>query len=574
MFSRVCARKHGSHSAMGLGKLIACVLVMWLLVVLMISGPLFHNNEPDEQVLARLTRAVGELESLKQQNDELRSLLNAIKEPGHREAARRPSSSPSSSSSQPSKGGGGCEPSEEYEVRRRRVANGVQELWFYARAQLRKLLPSLSKEAQESLQRIVDNLAVYQRTIQLDLEEMRRADGYDAWRQAESRALSALVQERLSRLQHPADCGLAPKLVCNLNKGCGYGCQVHHATYCLIVAYATRRTLVLNSKGWRYAAGGWETVFRPVSNSCTEAGAEAVHWGPNVEGAPVVELPIIDSVQPRPPFLPLAVPADLAPRLVRLHGNPSLWWVSHVLGFLVRPQASLQRFLDQAATDMGFRGPVVGVHVRRTDKVGTEAAFHGLEEYMEWVDDYFDRLALREAGGGPAVRRRVYLATDEPKLLAEARTKYPSYQFYGDSRIARTASLGQRYSSESLRGVLLDIHMLSRCDYLVCTFSSQVCRLAYELLQLSHVDATERFRSLDDIYYFGGQSAHNQRAIYNHTAQSPQEIDVRVGDTLGIAGNHWDGFSKGVNRRTGRQGLYPAFKAVHKLDAVPFPPTP
>lgn len=553
---------------MGLGKLIACVLVMWLLVVLMISGPLFHNNEPDEQVLARLTRAVGELESLKQQNDELRSLLNAIKEPGHKEPQRP---SPQQQQQQPPPFSKGCEPSEEYEVRRRRVANGVQEQWFYARAQLRKLLPTLDKGDQASLQRIIDNLAVYRRTIQLDLEEMRRADGYDRWRQAESRALSELVQGRLSRLQHPADCGRAPKLVCNLNKGCGYGCQVHHATYCLIVAYATRRTLVLNSKGWRYAAGGWETVFRPVSNSCTEAGAQGVGWGSHAEASPVVELPIIDSVQPRPAFLPLAVPAELAPRLTRLHGDPSLWWVSHVLGFLVRPQASLQRFLDQAARDMGFRGPVVGVHVRRTDKVGTEAAFHGLEEYMEWVDDYFELLALRGGNTGP-LQRRVYLATDEPKLLDEARTKYPSYQFFGDSRIAKTASLGQRYSSESLRGVLLDIHMLSRCDYLVCTFSSQVCRLAYELLQLSHVDAADRFRSLDDIYYFGGQNAHNQRAIYNHTAQSPEEIDMRVGDTLGIAGNHWDGFSKGVNRRTGRHGLYPAFKAVHKLDAVPFPP--
>lgn len=570
MFSRACARKHGSPhgAAMGLGKLIACVLVLWLLVVLMISGPLFHNNEPDEQVLARLTRAVGELESLKQQNDELRSLLNAIKEPGRKEAPRPQQQPPPPSGS--SSSAGGCEPSEEYEVRRRRVANGVQEQWFYARAQLRKLLPGLSKEAQDSLQRIIDSLAVYRRTIQLDLEAMRAADGYDGWRRAESRALSELVQERLSRLQHPEDCGRARKLVCNLNKGCGYGCQVHHATYCLIVAYATRRTLVLNSKGWRYAAGGWETVFRPVSNSCTEAAAEGVHWGSHGDASAVVELPIIDSMQPRPAFLPLAVPAELAPRLVRLHGDPALWWVSHVLGFLVRPQASLRGFLERAARDMGFRGPVVGVHVRRTDKVGTEAAFHPLEEYMEWVDDYFDRLALR---GDPApLQRRVYLATDEPKLLDEARTKYPSYQFFGDSRIAKTASLGQRYSSESLRGVLLDIHMLSRCDFLVCTFSSQVCRLAYELLQLSHVDASERFRSLDDVYYFGGQNAHNQRALYNHTAQSPQEIDVRVGDTLGIAGNHWDGFSKGVNRRTGRQGLYPAFKAVHKLNAVPFPP--
>ncbi|KAH8027703.1 hypothetical protein HPB51_007253 [Rhipicephalus microplus] len=148
---------------------------------------------------------------------------------------------------------------------------------------------------------------------------------------------------------------------------------------------------------------------------------------------------------------------------------------------------------------------------------------------------------------------------------------YPDYQFYGDSRIANTAALGQRYSSESLRGVLLDIHMLSRCDYLVCTFSSQVCRLAYEILQLSHADAADRFHSLDDIYYFGGQKPHNQIAILNHTARSSEEIDVRVGDTLGIAGNHWDGYSKGVNRRTGRSGLYPAFKAVEKVESVPFP---
>ncbi|KAH7940441.1 hypothetical protein HPB49_000215 [Dermacentor silvarum] len=528
---------------MGLGKLIGCVLVMWLLVVLMISGPLFHSGEPDEQVLARLTRAVGELESLKQQNEELRSLLNAIKEPSRKESLKEPVHQQAAGQH------AGCgEPSLEYEVRRRKVANGVQELWFYARAQLKKLLPSLKQEDKATLQRIIDDLAMHRRTIQLDLEEMRRADGHDAWRQAESRALTDLLRSRLSQLQHPADCGRAPKLVCSLNKGCGYGCQVHHATYCLITAYATRRTLVLHSKGWRYSAAGWESVFLP-----------GVPWSADIASAPVVELPIIDNVQPRPAFLPLAVPEELAARLTRLHGQPALWWVS---------QPSLQRFFDQAAREMRFQGPVVGVHVRRTDKVGTEADFHGIEEYMEYVADYFERLSLK---GGSMPRRRVYLATDDPKLLAEARSKYPDYHFYGDSRIANTASLGQRYSSESLRGVLLDIHMLSRCDYLVCTFSSQVCRLAYEILQLSHVDAADRFHSLDDIYYFGGQKPHNQIAIYNHTARSSQEIDIRVGDTLGIAGNHWDGFSKGVNRRTGRSGLYPSFKAEEKVDSVPFP---
>ena len=65
-----------------------------------------------------------------------------------------------------------------------------------------------------------------------------------------------------------------------------------------------------------------------------------------------------------------------------------------------------------------------------------------------------------------------------------------------------------------------DIHMLSISDFLVCTFSSQVnhknarflkliiklnfmaqvCRIAYELMQQHHVDASDRFKSLDDIW--------------------------------------------------------------------------
>ena len=65
--------------------------------------------------------------------------------------------------------------------------------------------------------------------------------------------------------QNPKSCSTARKVVCNMSKGCGYGCQLHHVVYCLLVAYSTQRTLVLESKGWRYATGGWETVFRPLS---------------------------------------------------------------------------------------------------------------------------------------------------------------------------------------------------------------------------------------------------------------------------------------------------------------------
>lgn len=85
-------------------------------------------------------------------------------------------------------------------------------------------------------------------------------------------------------LQNPKDCSKAKKLVCNINKGCGYGCQLHHVVYCFMIAYGTQRTLILESQNWRYATGGWETVFRPVSETCTDrAGSSTGHWSGKAE---------------------------------------------------------------------------------------------------------------------------------------------------------------------------------------------------------------------------------------------------------------------------------------------------
>ncbi|KAJ8869550.1 hypothetical protein PR048_028541 [Dryococelus australis] len=87
-------------------------------------------------------------------------------------------------------------------------------------------------------------------------------------------------------------------------------------------------------------------------------------------------------------------------------------------------------------------------------------------------------------------------------------------------------------------------------------------------------DASDRFRSLDDIYYYGGQTAHNRVAILPHRAQDPREIDLERGDVVGVAGNHWDGYSKGKSMRTNRVGLYPSFKVMEKVHAVDFPTYP
>ena len=38
----------------------------------------------------------------------------------------------------------------------------------------------------------------------------------------------------------------------------------------------------------------------------------------------------------------------------------------------------------------------------------------------------------------------------------------------------------------------------------------QVSRIAYEIMQTRFPDAADHFKSLDDIWYFGGQDEHQQ----------------------------------------------------------------
>lgn len=90
-------------------------------------------------------------------------------------------------------------------------------------------------------------------------------------------------------------------------------------------------------------------------------------------------------------------------------------------------------------------------------------------------------------------------------------------------------------------------------------------------MQTRSSDASGKFRSLDDIYYFGGQNNHSQLAIASHVSRSPDEIDLVAGDLVNIAENRWNGFSVGTNLRTGRSGLYPSYKAAEYLDFVKYP---
>jgi len=542
------------RAVFNVGKLLVVLLIAWLLVLVFLTGPLLRNNESEEALAKKLLETQGEVSALQKERDQLRKSLRDNTGDAHEIIHEDKMDNDSEG------------PSNEYENYRRRAFRDTQELWFFARSRLEGLAKDKSK-LEQKIPEILSELETREQVVLTDLEMMKENDGHDDWRKQESLDLSNLVQARLKYLQNPENCGSARKLICNLNKGCGYGCQIHHAIYCFLVAYGTERTLILKSKGWRYNKKGFQDVFLPMSETCTDPEGSSRSGWPGKDSTQVVELPIVDSVNPRPPFLPPAVPADLIERISRLHGDPIVWWVSQFLKYMLRPQPHLLEMLDTTVNNFNIEHPIVGIHIRRTDKVGTEAAFHPVEEYMKYVEEWFRKQELTKAD----IKRRVYVASDDPKVLGECRKKYPEFEFLGDQNVAKSAAVSSRYSDSSLRGVIQDIHMLSITDYLVCTFSSQVCRIAYEIMQQGHVDASTRFKSLDDIWYYGGQDEHQQEAVFNHHALHHGEIEVEVGDVLGVAGNHWDGFNKGRNHRTNRVGLYPEFKTREKLRIVEFP---
>jgi glycoprotein 6-alpha-L-fucosyltransferase len=126
---------------------------------------------------------------------------------------------------------------------------------------------------------------------------------------------------------------------------------------------------------------------------------------------------------------------------------------------------------------------------------------------MDQVAHYYDIQEIRQNNGDEIQKRCVFLATDEPEVINEAFEKYSkNYKFYVDNGAVEKASLVEsRYGYDSTESAILDVFRLATCEFLVCTFSSNLCRLAYELMQTQFGDdASWRFSSLDDLYYFDG----------------------------------------------------------------------
>lgn len=320
-------------------------------------------------------------------------------------------------------------------------------------------------------------------------------------------SLGKLVQRRLHHLQNPQNCSRVRKVACVLDDVCGFGCQIHHVVYCLAVGYATQRTFTLAPGSWVYKNHQWSDIFLPLSDTCLSSSGHSHASYPTEDDPQVLHLRRINYMEPRAKYVPLSVPADVGRTVKGLHDSPAAWWVGQLVNYVMRYQPKVRSLVEWAKKRARISsGPIVGVQVRRTDKI-REANYQDLQKYMAEAEKFFD--GLDKAHGkkldtkiGKKFRRRIFLATDEPRVLHEARSKYPHYDIVVNGEAVQSAGEANRFSVDGLIGVLVDNHLLSETDYLVCTFSSNLCRLAYEMKMALGNETSKNVVSLDLNYFF------------------------------------------------------------------------
>ena len=116
--------------------------------------------------------------------------------------------------------------------------------------------------------------------------------------------------------------------------------------------------------------------------------------------------------------------------------------------------------------------------------------------------------------------------------------------------------------------------MLSLSDFIVCTLSSNVCKLAYEIQQQRYVDGSWRIHTLNNHWLnFGSSSSHHhaEQVIYSHKANSPKELSFDIGDKIVDINFKQNGYSFGRLIRNNHTGLYPSYKTNQVIESYSFP---
>ncbi|XP_045132725.1 alpha-(1,6)-fucosyltransferase-like isoform X2 [Portunus trituberculatus] len=417
---------------------------------------------------------------------------------------------------------------------RRQVAGGMRSTLVFLRYHLERMVrKEKSRDKSEELEAFMAEAVDRLRVTQFDLAKLDRSAGLTAWQEEESIALSQVVQQQIHAHQHPDNCTAARKLLCPTDRIiAGLGSVIHFIIPCLMAAHTSGRTAVLYYKRQDRLGAVWENIFLPLGQACFKSSSIVkVPW-PGTNDSECVEFPKNEKTVPKTPLKPLGVPRDIASRLHKFNDYPGAWWAGQFAKYVMRLQPDVLKMIDAIKKDLNYSHPIVGVHVRRTDK-NSEAPYQPMAKYMKHVEDFYQSLDLASPSG-PPTPRKVFLASEEPSVVIEARSKYPTYEITWHNNTAKRVR--DRFTTSAFKDIATEIYLLAQADYLVCTFSSNVCRLSFELMQSFRTDASSRVVSLDHVYVFHAMDEPRHIVRFPHhpdrIAQAKNYMKVEAGQEV------------------------------------------
>ncbi|XP_018645488.1 unnamed protein product [Schistosoma mansoni] len=386
---------------------------------------------------------------------------------------------------------------------------------------------------QASLIRYRQNVEEIILHLEIILNKLGQLDGFSQIRMIGLNKLSQRLQKKIQEQQNPADCKMAKYVTFDYTNLCGFGCSMHQLMYCLQLAFENDRVLIVKNHPPGDIFRKWlHQNTLPLSEKCSHLDTNG--RSDNIQ-CPRLRYGHIHNL------LPNVLPINMNAELLRLHEAPYVWFAGQLAAYILRPRPQFAQLINATLKSFKMSGdPVVGVHIRRTDKVGVclyTSLEYGMMHFIVNCSESWQ--CMFRINNSIQIKRSIYLATDDPNVFTQFPNSHPNYILYGSPGRSHSADLKIRKTYNSWNNAIIDVIALSMTDFLVCTFSSNICRLAYELMQTRQMelgDATQLCHSIDIAFHEEDYS----RLKFDVIIPDMKE-QLKYGDVVDIFINHGNG---------------------------------
>lgn len=387
---------------------------------------------------------------------------------------------------------------------------------------------------------------------------------------------SKLAMDHLRKTQDPESCQNPQILICDPLEDLtleDFGSRVNFAVLCLAGAMATNRRLILKNPEQFLLFPDW---FLPISANCqSKDGAflksfnrtQTTEWPELDENKPVV---MTHQESNHPGQMPAKFPPNIPPEIGsweevgKVTSDPSIWYMGVLATFLTRLQYDVwHKFVDKARNsgvpiEAKKPYPYPSIHIPKCDKTCEPFPKYMSEVRTFYLKKHFQNLE-------PAEGKKVIVAMDDTKSVAQLATNYDQYQFVTNPTWSNTSSV--------MWESVYKMSILVRSELFVSTSSSAMARLIY-LLRMARYPNAELITKFIDYPWFGIPLLY--KAIEDHNShRGSGELLLQKGDVIRtlnlqehkdklneIKGSATIGLIYGFHVRTNSYGSFPAFKVV------------